>query len=191
MSARLEAALEVVPELGDHAAGLTALFDGVRRLEAPVVAQRVHGDLHLGQTLWREDDGWKIIDFEGEPAKSLAERRALDCALRDVAGMLRSFDYAAESERRSPGRSGDEERPRQWATATSAAFLTGYRDAGGTEIEPVVLRAYEADKAVYEAVYEARNRPSWLPIPLAALSRLTDRPHDATDRPVSAVRGGA
>ena len=194
MSARLEAALSVVPDLAGHADDLSSLFEGVRRLEQPVVAQRVHGDLHLGQTLWREEDGWKIIDFEGEPAKSLAERRSPDCALRDVAGMLRSFDYAAESARRTAAESaadGADERPRRWAAATSAAFLNGYGDSGGATLDPVLLRAYEADKAVYEAVYEARNRPAWLPIPLAALSRLTDRPSDATDRPVSAVRGGA
>jgi maltokinase len=199
MAARLEAALPVVPDLAGHAGALTALFDGVRRLEQPVVAQRVHGDLHLGQTLWRQDDGWKIIDFEGEPAKSLAERRSPDCALRDVAGMLRSFDYAAESARRTAAGSGlaaeGDDRPRQWATVTSKAFLDGYGGAvgagSGSGLDPVLLRAYEADKAVYEAVYEARNRPAWLPIPLAALSRLTDRPPDATDRPVSAVRGGA
>ena len=195
MRARLDAALEVVPDLAVHASGLAALFDAVRALDRPVLAQRVHGDLHLGQTLWRED-GWKIIDFEGEPAKPLEERRAPDAALRDVAGMLRSFDYAAESARRSAAAEvddlGGEDRPQQWATATSAAFLEGYRDAVGegssasssSTLDPVLLRAYEADKAVYEAVYEARNRPGWLPIPLAALSRLTDRP----DR---AVRGGA
>ena len=194
MRTRLDAALAVVPDLEAHARGLTALFDAVRGLAEPVVAQRVHGDLHLGQTLWR-DDGWKIIDFEGEPAKPLEERRAPDCALRDVAGMLRSFDYAAESARRSAHPAGDDRRddhPRRWATATSAAFLEGYREASGQgstagstgTLDPVLLRAYEADKAVYEAVYEARNRPGWLPIPLAALSRLTDRP----DR---AVRGGA
>jgi maltokinase len=191
MRARLDAAVDVVPDLAAHADDLTALFDAVRRVDRPVVAQRVHGDLHLGQTLWRED-GWKIIDFEGEPAKSLEERRSSDCALRDVAGMLRSFDYAAESARRSAGDGADgardDARPRSWAAATSEAFLDGYRDASGagpTEgLDPVLLRAYEADKAVYEAVYEARNRPGWLPIPLAALSRLTDRP-------VRAVRGGA
>jgi maltokinase len=108
--------------------------------------------------------------------------------------MLRSFDYAAESARRTAadgGGPGDADRPRLWAAATSEAFLTGYGEAGGAALDPVLLRAYEADKAVYEAVYEARNRPGWLPIPLAALSRLTDRPSDATDRPVSAVRGGA
>ena len=191
MRARLDAALEVVPDLSAHVAGLSAIFDAVRDLEEPVVAQRVHGDLHLGQTLWRED-GWKIIDFEGEPAKPLEERRAADCALRDVAGMLRSFDYAAESARRSAQGAHDDHRddhrddhlPQQWAAAASAAFLGGYRGAVGEgspegssgTLDPVLLRAYEADKAVYEAVYEARNRPGWLPIPLAALSRLTDRP---------------
>lgn len=203
MTARLRAALDVVPQLAEHADDLTALFDAVRDLDRPVVAQRVHGDLHLGQTLWLED-GWKVIDFEGEPAKPLAERRSPDCALRDVAGMLRSFDYAAESARRSTRSgpdgggqdtggqdTGGQDRPRDWAAATIEAFLAGYGDAGpaasenpGGGLDPVLLRAYEADKAVYEAAYEARNRPAWLPIPLAALSRLTDRP-------VPAVRGGA
>ncbi len=184
MTARLTAARDVVPELAGHAADLTALFDAVRHLDQPVVAQRVHGDLHLGQTLWREGS-WTVIDFEGEPAKSLEERRSPDSALRDVAGMLRSFDYAAESARRSGGGepaagAAAADRPREWAGETSRAFLDGYGEA----LDPVLLRAYEADKAVYEAVYEARNRPAWLPIPLAALSRLTDRP-------VPAVRGGA
>ena len=108
--------------------------------------------------------------------------------------MLRSFDYAAGSARCAPTAdraSGEAPTARHWATATSAAFLSGLRWRRRRGARPGAAAAYEADKAVYEAVYEARNRPGWLPIPLAALSRLTDRPSDATDRPVSAVRGGA
>ena len=180
MSARLDAAVEVVPELGEHASGIRTLFDAVRELDRPVTAQRVHGDLHLGQTL-RTVRNWKIIDFEGEPAKSLEERSRPDSPWRDVAGMLRSFDYAAELSRidheQATGDTDehDQERARDWAARNLSAFLAGYREASGAEVDEVLLSAYAADKAVYEAVYEARNRPTWLPIPLAALSRLASQ----------------
>ena len=95
MAGRLDAALDVVPALREHDAALRRIFDSIRAVEGPVVAQRIHGDLHLGQTL-RTVRNWKIIDFEGEPAKPLEERRRPDSPWRDVAGMLRSFDYAAE-----------------------------------------------------------------------------------------------
>ena len=95
MSERLEAAIEVVPQLAEHADGLRAAVRRGRRAPTePVVRQRVHGDLHLGQVL-RTATGWIVLDFEGEPARPLAARRELDSPLRDVAGMLRSFDYAA------------------------------------------------------------------------------------------------
>jgi maltokinase len=180
MSSRLDAAIEVVPELEKHARGLRSIFDAVRHTDRPVVAQRVHGDLHLGQTL-RTVKNWKIIDFEGEPAKSLEERCRPDSPWRDVAGMLRSFDYAAELSRIDHEQATgdvdahDQERAREWTARNLAAFLAGYRDASGTEVDQVLLNAYAADKAVYEAVYEARNRPTWLPIPLAALSRLASQ----------------
>jgi maltokinase len=178
MSARLEAAVSVVPAIEPHAPGLHGLFDAVRHLNQPVTAQRVHGDLHLGQTL-RTVKNWKIIDFEGEPAKPLAERRLPDSPWRDVAGMLRSFDYAAELSRidhadaTGDADEHDEVLARQWAARNVRAFLAGYHEADGGEIHETLVTAYAADKAVYEAVYEARNRPAWLPIPLGALARLS------------------
>jgi maltokinase len=177
MSARLDAAVEVVPGIEPYAAALHASFDAVRHHPGPVTAQRVHGDLHLGQTL-RTVRTWKIIDFEGEPAKPLAERRRPDSPWRDVAGMVRSFDYAAELSRLDHEQStgdadqDDAEQAREWSQRNTDAFLAGYREAVGVELDQVLLTAYTADKAVYEAVYEARNRPSWLPIPLAALHRI-------------------
>ncbi len=177
MSRRLEDAVTVVPELEELAPGLHAHFDAIRHLEAPVTAQRVHGDLHLGQTL-RTVRNWKIIDFEGEPAKALEERRRPDSAWRDVAGMLRSFDYAAELSRIDHAQATgdadekDQELAREWAERNHGAFLDGYREASPIEVDEVLVTAYATDKAVYEAVYEARNRPAWLPIPLAALTRV-------------------
>jgi maltokinase len=177
MSGRLEDALETVPEIAPEAPGLHALFDAVRHLDHEVTAQRVHGDLHLGQTL-RTVKNWKIIDFEGEPAKPLEQRRRPDSRWRDVAGMLRSFDYAAELSRMDHQEStgdadaNDEALAREWTDRNLTAFISGYREGSGAETDEVLLTAYAADKAVYEAVYEARNRPAWLPIPLGALSRL-------------------
>ncbi|MGZ4506120.1 MAG: maltokinase N-terminal cap-like domain-containing protein [Blastococcus sp.] len=94
MNERLTAAIDVVAQLAEHADGLRALYASVAGSREPVVRQRVHGDLHLGQVL-RTATGWIVLDFEGEPARSLEVRRELDSPLRDVAGMLRSFDYAA------------------------------------------------------------------------------------------------
>ncbi len=179
MSGRLDAAVGVVPQLAGHAAALRATYDALRGLTEPVVAQRVHGDLHLGQTL-RTTRGWKLVDFEGEPAKPLTERVRPDSAWRDVAGMLRSFDYAAHAVGEGVEGS-DEHRERaaaradEWAARNRTAFLDGYTGARetGREGEATLLRAYEVDKAVYEAVYETRNRPGWVGIPLAAIRRLS------------------
>jgi maltokinase len=189
MQARLDAALAVVPELASFADGLRAAFRAVAELGRAGVsatAQRVHGDYHLGQTL-RTVKGWKLVDFEGEPARALEERVRPDLVWRDVAGMLRSFDYAAHAV--VADFEADEDAARQiafraaeWAKRNTAAFLRGYADnsgrtAGGelSEQQDTILRAYVADKAVYEAVYEARNRPTWLPIPLGALARITQQ----------------
>jgi maltokinase len=176
MTERLEAALAVVPDLAEHADALRALYAAVADTTEPVVRQRVHGDLHLGQVL-RTTTGWIVLDFEGEPARPLAARRELDTPLRDVAGMLRSFDYAARHMLvEQPGDPQRAYRAQEWAERNRRAFCEGYSAAAGSvplSGESALLRAFEADKAVYECVYEARNRPHWLMIPLSSLSRLT------------------
>jgi maltokinase len=176
MTDRLEAALAVVPELEEHAKGLRLTFDEVAGLDGLDV-QRVHGDLHLGQTL-RTSHGWKVVDFEGEPAKPLAERQLPDSPWRDVAGMLRSFDYAARVVERSLSTVDpvDTERidvrAQEWSERNKNHFLFAYGGGALTPDQEVLLNAYVADKAVYETVYETRNRPSWVAIPLQAVARI-------------------
>ncbi|GGF40001.1 aminoglycoside phosphotransferase [Marmoricola endophyticus] len=188
MDARLEAQVRdlaaLVPTLALHAPALRDVFDAVRHLDVSLTAQRVHGDLHLGQTL-RVVHNWKLVDFEGEPAKPLAERVLPDSPWRDVAGMLRSFDYAARSVERDFADGAGEDaavlssRASAWAERNRAAFLAGYAGSTAlTDSDRVLLAAYEADKAVYEIGYEARNRPGWVDIPLAALARLTGSGED-------------
>jgi len=157
---------------------------GVRRTAAQVGAlartperQRVHGDLHLGQVLHGADGRWLILDFEGEPLAPLEARTRPDLAVRDVAGLLRSLDYAA-AVGGLVGADAD-----RWTASARTALLAGYAEGGGLTdhpgptgaeaAEPLVTRALELDKTLYEAVYESRNRPDWLAIPLAGLDRLT------------------
>jgi maltokinase len=175
---RLDAALAVVPDLAPFADALRLAYDAVGQRTASVHVQRVHGDYHLGQVL-RTQDGWLLLDFEGEPARPLSERTALMSPLRDVAGMLRSYDYAARHLLAERSQSSGAEpqlayRAAEWAERNRSAFCDGYAAAAGSDPrdETVLLRAFELDKAVYELVYEARNRPSWLPIPLASIERL-------------------
>jgi maltokinase len=180
MSQRLEAAAQAVPALVPYVPRLRAAFDAIAALGRRGRvwrAQRVHGDLHLGQTLClgrskcgTDSSGtgqghWSVIDFEGEPARPLSERRRPQPPVRDVAGMLRSFDYAARTHRPwNPA----------WAERCRGAYCEGYAEISGDDprTEPELLRAYETDKAVYEVVYEARHRPDWLPVPMAAIERL-------------------
>jgi maltokinase len=177
MNERLDRAVGVVPDLAEHAGRLRALFARVADL-GRLEVQRIHGDLHLGQTL-RTAKGWKIVDFEGEPAKPLPERALPDSPWRDIAGMLRSFDYAPRSvEHARPAGDVDTEltdlrrlRAEEWAHRNRNHFLVAY--GGDLTVEQrVLLDAYVADKAVYETVYEARNRPGWLSIPLEALAQI-------------------
>ncbi|MFB9954432.1 maltokinase N-terminal cap-like domain-containing protein [Cellulomonas denverensis] len=164
--ARFAWASGIVPELRDHHGRVHALAERVRLLTGLPARQRVHGDLHLGQVL-RGDGTWYVLDFEGEPLRPVAERTRPDQPLRDAAGMLRSFDYAA-----AVGKA-----PDAWTRVARDAFWSGYT-AAAPALDPglasVLLRTLELDKALYEAVYEARNRPDWLVIPLHGVERLLD-----------------
>ena len=174
MRARLDRAATEVPGLAAHADALRGAFEDLAMLAEPVAVQRIHGDFHLGQVM-RTLDGWKLLDFEGEPARPLAERRALEPPMKDVTGMLRSFDYAARHLLADhPFDPQLEYRAAEWAGRNRDAFCSGYAEVSGSDPreDKVLLRAFETDKAVYEAVYEARNRPRWLPIPMSAIERL-------------------
>jgi maltokinase len=182
MHARLERAVATVPELRPIAGGLHTLFTAFGDLGEPLPVQRIHGDLHLGQAL-RTVHRWVIIDFEGEPMAELSARRRPDSPLRDLAGMLRSFEYAGHHRLIETGYVPQlAYRADEWAVRNREAFCDGYAAAaaagGAGGIDPreqdVALRAFEADKAVYEAVYESRHRPSWLPIPMQSLTRLAE-----------------
>ena len=174
MYRRLDIAIATVPELARHADKIGDAYSHLAKLIEPTPAQRVHGDYHLGQVM-RTQTGWVVLDFEGEPASPLAQRRARSSPLRDVAGMLRSFDYAARHQllthpdavRLAPKAS-------DWVRRNSDAFCAGYAAAGGLDPaeNSVLLRAMLLDKAVYEVIYEARNRPTWIPIPLESIAEL-------------------
>ena len=149
--ARLESALVDAPQLATYRAAIEQRYDALEGRPLPM--QRVHGDLHLGQVL-RTTQTWLLIDFEGEPGAPLDQRRQPDSPLRDVAGMLRSFDYADAGSR--------------------AEFCDGYASVAGADprADAEVLAAYELDKVVYEARYEASHRPDWLHIPLCGIRDL-------------------
>ncbi|MBI1734129.1 MAG: sugar phosphotransferase [Candidatus Rokubacteria bacterium] len=157
-----------LPEVPDVAAGLGGLVGTVKT--------RHHGDYHLGQTLYRPASGaWMVIDFEGEPLRPIHERRQKHAPLRDVAGMLRSIDYAAVAVAAAP----DDARARAWERAAAARFLTGYRrGASGAPFVPAseaaftrAVAAFVVEKAAYEIVYEASHRPDWIRIPVEGLAR--------------------
>jgi maltokinase len=137
---------------------------------------RTHGDFHLGQTML-SDRGWVILDFEGEPARPLPERRLKRSPLRDVAGMLRSFSYATAGARLLRGG----EPPADWEARARESFLEGYHDTvdhgllpPGEDPTHKLLSVFELEKAVYELRYELNNRPDWVAIPVAGILRLLD-----------------
>ncbi len=169
MRGRFEAAVEAVPALEDVRGPIESVLRAAARGQWPPL-QRIHGDYHLGQVLHSPERGWVLLDFEGEPLRPLAERSLPDQCARDVAGMLRSFDYVGGTLELTRGESA-----RAWVTAAQQAFLDGYAEGSGTDPRAldVLLAAFELDKAMYEVVYEARNRPGWVEIPLAAVRRLT------------------
>jgi maltokinase len=138
---------------------------------------RTHGDFHLAQALWTKEGDWLLLDFEGEPARSVPERRRKTSPLRDVAGMLRSFAYAASAARIQRG----VDPPADWEARCRSEFLEGYLDAvepmllppGHEQVERL-LTVYELEKAAYELRYELHNRPDWVAIPVAGIVRMLE-----------------
>ncbi len=175
LSAARARAPEATVALRDRADEIRERFEEVDDLSDAGMLVRVHGDLHLGQVMLDTDGRWLLLDFEGEPVRPLPERRAASSPLRDVAGMLRSFDYAAAEPH-------GEEIPHEavtWRDAARERFLEGYAQTGNPLLpEPVsralLLDAFELDKAVYELGYELSNRPRWVPIPVRGILRLLD-----------------
>jgi maltokinase len=169
MQDKLSDAIGIVPELASYEARIRSAYDAVAAGQGrPIEVQRIHGDYHLGQVLLGPD-GWVALDFEGEPAVPLEVRRAPAPALRDVAGMLRSFDYAARHQLVGHPDAGPlAPVARAWVLQTQAAFRAGYAAGGGADPDGhgTLLHALTLDKAVYEVVYEHRHRPGWLSIPL-------------------------
>jgi maltokinase len=169
-SAERQAALAVESLRGTEHERLVGLAPAVRARFADAFGSatgaapvsRIHGDYHLGQLLARPDGGLAVIDFEGEPSRPLAERRAPASPLRDVAGMLRSLDYAARTAERQGGGEAD-----AWLPRARDAYLGAYGD-----VDAALLSAFELEKACYEIRYEAGMRPDWLWLPLAAVERL-------------------
>jgi len=172
-----------------HRDVLLRQFDELRELNGTSARIRCHGDYHLGQILVTEGDV-VILDFEGEPGRPLHERRAKSSPLRDIAGMIRSFSYAALTSvgAATQTRPDDARRLGPWAdfweTWISASFLRSYLMAtrGAAFLPPpddldVMLRAYILDKALYELAYELNNRPSWVHIPLTGVLQLRTRLH--------------
>jgi maltokinase len=175
MRERLGLALVEVPELAPYRDAIEDLFAAASHSCWPPL-QRIHGDLHLGQTIHSPERGWILLDFEGEPLRPLGQRSERDVSLRDLAGMLRSFDYAAcaAARNRVEGDSAPDSSMPGWAEVERHSFLCGYESRSGLALDQhgALLKALEVDKALYETIYETRNRPDWLPIPLTAIHRL-------------------
>jgi trehalose synthase-fused probable maltokinase len=173
-SAERQLALAIGALSGDPHGRLVELAPAVRARFADTFGaatgatrvSRIHGDLHLGQLLARPDGGFSVIDFEGEPARPIGERRAPSSPLRDVAGLLRSLDYAA----RTAAADGVAIEADPWLAGARAALVAGYGGIGPAELP--LLAAFELEKACYEVRYEAGNRPGWLWLPLDAVERL-------------------
>ncbi len=161
LTRRLDA-LDGLAPLEPYDAAARDVYAALARHDGVLPVQRIHGDLHLGQTLLT-DDGWRLIDFEGEPRRPLAERSLPDTPLRDLAGVLRSFEYAARwNAAMAP--------PAGWAARAGEMFLEGYRLVRPDTVDPCVLDALVLDKALYEVGYESAYRPDRVRIPLATVA---------------------
>jgi maltokinase len=174
-----------VQDITHHRAALEARISAIRTLHDPGLAIRIHGDYHLGQVL-RTDSGWTVLDFEGEPRRPVEHRRRRHSPLRDVAGMLRSLDYAAAVALLERIRPTDpawdhlQAHGRTWAAANREAFWATYveRTSGSTLLPDAgaaltLRRAFEIQKAVYEVGYELAHRPQWVSVPLSFLLEAT------------------
>ncbi len=180
----MEAQLERVDLDDADAERARRLYQRLRSVDDPGPAVRVHGDYHLGQVL-RTDAGWYVLDFEGEPDRPLEERRRPTSPLRDVAGLVRSLQYAAQVALREWGPEADDELVTladAWEHRNRVAFLAGYLGTEGVATvlpavdadRRLVQAAFELDKAVYEVGYERSHRPDWIDIPLTAVHRLLE-----------------
>ncbi|KGJ72393.1 hypothetical protein GY21_15610 [Cryobacterium roopkundense] len=169
---RFRRAIADVPDLAALRTDVESIFARALTVPWPRL-QHIHGDLHLGQVLDVPERGWIMLDFEGEPLRTVADRGLPDAPLRDVAGMLRSFSYVAGTVTRAHPEQ-DPARLSAWASASRRAFLQGYGETSQRicDDHDPLLDAFELDKAIYETVYETRNRPDWLPLPLGAVQRL-------------------
>lgn len=162
------------PAVGPYGDQLREIVAQLNQIKALPPLQRIHGDLHLGQLLFREEEpgrGWYFLDFEGEPLRTLAERGRPDVVQRDLAGMLRSFDYAAAQ---AHAGSGPGAAAAEWVENCSLAFMEGYEDvmqAGISRTDPLFVALW-LDKALYEVVYELQNRPAWVWVPVNAVREL-------------------
>src|SRR3954471_8136178 len=170
--------IDAVVPIAGHAAEVRDRLQLLSHVGARGRLIRTHGDLHLGQTMLG-DEGWVVLDFEGEPARPLLERRRRRSPLRDVAGMLRSFAYAASAAEIQRGT----QAPEGWEERTREAFLAGYFGAVDPGLLPpgesnarTLLTIFELEKAVYELRYELNNRPDWVRIPVAGIARLLEEP---------------
>lgn len=186
MRARLAHVASVVPQVKELSDAARTVFDAAAAsLDGDAEVQRIHGDLHLGQVL-HSGGGWLLIDFEGEPSRPWDERRLPDHPLRDIAGMVRSFDYAAHfplmdvgdaAGTGGTGTTGDAAgAAADWAARCIGAFLDGYARVTGADprARRALLDAFILDKAIYECLYESQHRPGWLPLPLGAVRRILD-----------------
>jgi maltose alpha-D-glucosyltransferase/alpha-amylase len=182
-----EADRDAASALLDREEECLSVIDALGRGPINAMKTRIHGDYHLGQVLVAQRD-WYIIDFEGEPAKTLDQRRAKHSPLRDIAGMLRSFDYAAWSAVRhiaattSTVAEATVQQALAWRDETFDAFMAGYRELN-TEIPSYpsdereaarLLHLFTLEKACYELAYEAANRPDWIAIPIKGITAILD-----------------
>lgn len=185
VAARLKWAWHLVGgAVGPYGNAFQTVLTQLDEIKALPPVQRIHGDLHLGQLLRKESAGagsWYILDFEGEPLRALAERGRPDVALRDIAGMLRSFDYAGAQAAATGAVT--EAQGGQWARAGADAFVEGYESASGKAVprNSALFVALWLDKALYEVVYELQNRPNWAWVPISAVRELFESRESGVD----------